>query len=501
MKQEQLIIPLADKWKPDHEDIFFTNAKDVIVGPISSYYHIDDPSNTRINYFWIKPKKSYNSDLLRDHCCDYINYFEKFFDVEKEYFTNLATIKFLVDYYADYNINNFIYDINRYIIQPSIIDKVSKMVDYNYGLELSYKSANNPQLQYTDDHAKALLKASILMNLCIPIITHFAYARKIQDIDEYLLDIYDYILYAPQFSYVDIPSKLYETSISNVNRNAKNNAVIWQKQDIRGKDTITHSMGAVRNIILNIMPKYTFSQNMVSLNYTSIQKSNKYQVTDIQYEFSYVPLSSSKREGEDNTSDFDRFEATTTKADESAFLQVKYNYEFVMKKIEEQWGPFNPDEINFYKKEMKNTNGEIINMFQRQLVFNMFYKYFGDTISINAINVDDYIKLVIAARKMLKGNAMGFLPYIISGKVNKVVSRKSLNKKEITEMESSQYYNLVEEKFKNPKILQQVLGTIATIITSNFSVIDFDDREFNGTPIIVETKIIIEEFLMYILLI
>ena len=64
------------------------------------------------------------------------------------------------------------------------------------------------------------------------------------------------------------------------------------------------------------MPKYTFSQNMVSLNYTSIQKSNKYQVTDIQYEFSYVPLSSSKREGEDNTSDFDRFEATTSKADE-----------------------------------------------------------------------------------------------------------------------------------------------------------------------------------------
>ena len=172
-----------------------------------------------------------------------------------------------------------------------------------------------------------------------------------------------------------------------------------------------------------------------------------------------------------------------------------------MKKIEAQWGPFDINEIAFYKKEMKNINGDIINMFQRQLVFNMFYKYFGDTISINAINVDDYIKLVIAARKMLKRNNMGFLPYIISGKVNKIVSRKSLNKKEIAEMEASQYYPLVEDKFKNPKILNQVLGTIATIITSSFSVIDYQDREFNGTPITVETKIIIEEFLMYILLI
>ena len=472
-------IPLADQWKPQPEDIYFTNAKDVIVAPISNYYHLEDNNSTRINYFWIKPKKSYNSDLLRDHCCDYLNYFEKFYDTEKEYFTNVALIKFLIDYYQDYNINNFIFDINRYIIQPSIISKIEAMVERNYNLELSYKSANNPQLQYTDDHAKTLLKISILMNLCRPLVTHFAYTRKINDIDEYLLDIYDYILYAPQFSNVDIPSKLYETSISNVNRNAKNNAIIWQKQDIRGKDTITHSMGAVRNIILNIIPKYTFSQNMVSLNYTSIQKSNKYQVTDIQYEFSYVPLSSSRREGEDNTSDFDRFEANATKADESNYLQIKYNYEYVMKKIEEQWGPFDLDEIEFYKKEMRNINNEIINVFQRQLVFNMFYKYFGDTVSINAINVDDYIKLVIAARKMLNGNNMAYLPYIISGKVNKIVSRKSLNKKEIAEMESSQYYPLVVDKFKNPKILNQILGTIATIITSNFSVYGFSKRFFS----------------------
>ena len=124
---------------------------------------------------------------------------------------------------------NFIYDINRYIIQPSLIQKVFNMVDHNYQLELSYKSANNPQLQYTDDHAKALLKASILMNMIIPLITHFAYTRRIGDIDEYLLDFYDYILYCPQLSAnVDITSKLYETSISNVNRNAKNNPVIWQ---------------------------------------------------------------------------------------------------------------------------------------------------------------------------------------------------------------------------------------------------------------------------------
>ena len=503
-RKQQNAIPLADEWEISQEDFIFTSAKDIIVAPVSKIFKLseEDTLNSTINYFWIKPKKSYNSDLLRSHTCLYLNYLEKFYDPEKEYFTNLSYIKFMVDYYGNnYNVNNLFNDLLRYILQPSIFTKVRQMVDRNYSLSLSYKSANNPQLQYTNDHAKALMEISILMNLCIPIICHFAYRRKISDIDEYLLDVYDYILYAPQFSNVDIISKLYETSISNVNRNAKNNATIWLKQDIRGKDVITHSMGAVRNIILNIVPKYTFNQNMVSLNYTSIQKSNKYQITDIQYEYSYVPLSSSRREGEDNTSDFDRFEANLTKADESLYCQQKANYEFIMKKIESLWGPYNDDEIRFYKRELKNDNGEIINNFQKQLIFNLFYKYFGDTNSINAINEIDYIKLMISARKMLQQNMMGFLPYIISGKVSKVVSRKSLNKKEMLEMENSQYYPLIVDKYKNPKIFNQILGTIATIITSNFKVIDFNNPEINGKDIYLETRIIIEETLLYILLI
>ena len=67
-------------------------------------------------------------------------------------------------------------------------------------------------------------------------------------------------------------------------------------------------------------------------------------------------------------------------------------------------------------------------------------------------------------------------------------------------MQSSQYYQLVIAKYKNEKIIQQALGTIATIITSSFSVIDFHDKEIHGKPINVETRIIIEETLMYILL-
>ena len=135
------------------------------------------------------------------------------------------------------------------------------------------------------------------------------------------------------------------------------------------------------------------------------------------------------------------------------------------------------------------------------MIFNLFYKYFGDVTSINAINQDNYIELMLAARKMLQNYNLAFLPYVLSGHVTKIVSRKVLNKKESAEMEASQYYDTVKDKYRNDKILQQILGTIATIITSTFNVIDYQNKENTGKELYIDSKIIIEETLLYTLLI
>ena len=116
------------------------------------------------------------------------------------------------------------------------------------------------------------------MNFVIPLITHFANAKKIKTIDDFILEVFDMILH--MFPNIDMYSKLYETSISNVGKSEHKNAVIWAKQDIRGKDVVTHSCDSVNNIILNIMPKYTFDRSIVSLNFTSIQKNTSCQVLD-----------------------------------------------------------------------------------------------------------------------------------------------------------------------------------------------------------------------------
>ena len=166
------------------------------------------------------------------------------------------------------------------------------------------------------------------------------------------------------------------------------------------------------------------------------------------------------------------------------------------------FGPFNKEEMNFYSKALSDDSGKImINSFQKDLVFNLFYKYFGDPVSINSINKDEYIKLIIASKRMLQTSNMVILPYIISARINRLISRKNLNKKELTNLEASPYYAKIIDKYRNPKIEKYILSIIATILSSEFQIIDFYDEELNGKIIDVIPDIVCEEILMYVTMI
>lgn len=187
------------------------------------------------------------------------------------------------------------------------------------------------------------------------------------------------------------------------------------------------------------------------------------------------------------------------------------NAEMTMKKIDSLYGPFNQDEIDFYIKELGDYDATI-NPFQKKLIFNLFYKYFGNTVSANAINRIDYIKLMITAKRLLKSQCMVMLPYIISSRVDKIIGRKSVNKKDLVKIQSSPLYQVVLQKYQEPnmggdhdpddnRIIKEILGMVATVLSSDFTIIDYEDPNLNGKKIEIIPDIIIEEFLMYILLV
>lgn len=494
-------IILVDTWEPTPDDVLVNCTPGFFMAPISVYSKVTVEPESKFDYFMLTTKKCYNSVSMRHHLFQYINYFCRFYDPDKEYLSILFIMKIKTERYAtnQYPPDMFFYDLERYILKSGLAAKVDAMVKDNYIQNLNYTNIKSPSLQYTNEHAILLHKMSILMDLCIPLLTNYAYMHKIENINEYLLAFYDRVLHIDDS--IDMYLKLYDTAYTNILSNQKNNQGIWIKQDIRSIDVTTHSTDSVHNIILNIMPKYTFDKNIVSFNYASIRKNTAFKVTDISFEYSYVPVSSSKRDN-DSISDFDRYEMQLVKQSEALYLQNKVNCNQVMKTIESMFGPFDPEEIALYTNTiLKDEFGNItINGFQKQLVFSMFYKYFRDTQSIYAINKRQYIELIIAAKRILKANNMLVLPYIISGKIEKLVTRKCVNKKEKAFVEASPTYPLLLEKYRDEDITMQILSIVATIISSDFSIVDMDP-EINGKRLdTLATNVIVEEVEAYILL-
>jgi hypothetical protein len=166
------------------------------------------------------------------------------------------------------------------------------------------------------------------------------------------------------------------------------------------------------------------------------------------------------------------------------------------------YGPFSDEEVNYYISRLEESESDtIINEFQKNLIFNLFYKYFGDPMSIKNINKVDYVKLMIAASKELAANNMVILPYIISSRVLKLQQRKALNKKESVKLESSSLHQTVRDKYKSDKIDKYILSIVATIISSEFEIIDFHDKDADKKIISNVPDSICEEVYMYCTLI
>lgn len=508
-------IPV-DKWDTeeypvDQNDRIFRTIRGEIILPITEFFYGGDEEKSSLNYFVMNTRKrTYNSVEMRDHICRYLNYFEKFYDKDKELLMVLYNIKLTIDYMEKYTMENFVDDVNRYIIRnPNITIRVQNFVEDNYLIHLRSNN-RTPNLQFEDKHAKILYEISLYMNMYIPLCTHYMYIHNIResaDIKRFMRTMFDLCeqKYLAE-KCVDIYNKIYEIAANVTNKSKNTDKILWEKNLIRGNNPITHIEDSVNDVILNIIPKYSFEKNVINFVYFSNRKLLNYKITDIAYEYQFSKLSSSKRDDEQN-SEYDRYEALLNKKDEAIILQNKVAANQVVERAESLYGPFSPEEIAHYKKKLTHDNNPVINNLQRQLIGYMFYKDFGDPMTMYGLkNQESYIKLLIAAKRILLKNEMVMLPYILSSRVLRVASRKIINKKDNIRIENSLLYRQLQEKYKNPKIEERIKELIAVVVSSSYEIIDWDDvnkcpSDLDGITIPIVNDLVTEEMILFISLI
>jgi len=508
-------IPPVDEWGIDPkypiapEDIIFKNIKGDIILPIAEFFGNTDEESQQINYFAMSPKRSYNSDKTRDHICQYLNHFEKYYDHDRELLMYMYRIKYLIDYNKKYSRENFMDDVNIYIIRnPSLTRKIKHFVSDNYQMNLSNNGGRTPNLQFNNNHAKILYEVSLMMNIYIPMATHYMYMnfiKKSEDVIDFMRTLYDMCVtkYVEEEN-IDVHQKIYETALSVVNKSRNPNKTLWDKNRIRGNNATTHTHDSVDDIILQIMPKYVYNSNIVNFNYFSNRRSISYKITDIEYEYTLNRLSSSERDADQN-SEFDRYESKISKKDEALAMQNKVAAEMAILDIEATYGPYSEKEIAHYKKMLTKDGSGVINPTTNKLLGYIFYQNLGDPETWKSIpNQIHYIKLMIAAKRKLKALGMVILPYLISSKVSRISSRKVINKNNTNEIKNATLWNEFRKKYNNPKVEAQFFELLGTIKSSQFEMIDWDEEndcptEYDGINAPMIDDMIDEEFLSYVI--
>lgn len=502
VNEGQKFIPVDEWTYQSEDDIIFTYKKDVFIAPISRFFGLTERDEV-LESFSLNRKKSYKSQTAKEHFCKYLNYFEKYYDTDKELLTIYANFKGVIDGYREmYSINALKYDIVKYILSDSIRWKVICMNRDNYiPLKKNYRNNKKPSLQYNDEHCLLMFELSLLQIMMIPILLHYAETNKDYmdiPINEFLLEMYDLLLYMKSNT-INLRSKFYETVNSNTEHSTITNP-IWNadKQDIRGINVSTFSIDTLDSFVLQLMPKYEFNGAPVALNYGSIKSGIDRQVITNEYEFVFIKLDTMKKD-EDSNSEYDKFETYTAKQDESAYILLMHMAKKAMQNIEKEYGPFDPKEIQYYK-DILFSDTDAINQFQKKLISGLFFRDFGDPQALQCINRDDYIKLVIAARKKLEGNKMISLAYVISSKMVKSVSRNRINQKEEKKINESEICQEIMSKYSyDVKIKQNMLSIIATIFSSTFKIIAYNN-ENDGKELTLYMDILSKEVCDYMLL-
>lgn len=494
-------IPPVDRWVPNSEDIIFRGLRGKqIMAPLAKILTNDDEDMLMFDSFILSVKKCYSSEEKVDHFTQYLNYFEKYYDPDHELLAIYARMKFMID--TDdaglYTKQQFMADIKRDILFSTFARKVKAMNEDNFIIHIKRNKKDGNVLQYSNRHLSALMEIGLFQIILIPLLTHYAYMKKIQNIDAYLMEFYE-ILIIDMHPDIDILTKLSETANSRIIQDMSKNSGSWDKQYIRSKNKFTYNIEIVWAIISQIIPKAIYEMNILNLIYVSIKGNITNKIIRAKYEYSFNQLSSDRNEGDDDddNSEFDKFESHLSKKNEALLMHNQVNFHSTMKQIEERFGPFSKEEIEYYKVELSKGRKSPIVPHQKILVCYLFYKWFGDPSALGSIDLTSYIKLIIAAKRILAANNLHTMEAILSGKFVKVIKRVNMNKKELQKITSSSTYEAVAAIYHNEKITNLLIAMLATIVSSKFQIIDFENKENTGLPFVPQQELLNEEFLIY----
>jgi hypothetical protein len=495
-------ITILDHWDIPEEDRILKSVDKTITIDFHKYFHIKE---SNFNKFYLQYKDSYVSKLnLITH---YINYFIKFYDYDDELLGNYLRVKYWIDINPENDPRrrtDFINILYTSLITDTIYDKIKKMVEDNYRIDLAQTNKDNikfsESLEFTNEHAKLLLMISIVIKILIPItlhyITQYKDKREIHNLSLYYKPIFDII---EDREHVNLYGKLFNSIHVKVNLSETKNKLIWEKYEMEQQDASSYAKELLdKNIIVDNIFKYLFIKNIIAFNSVIIETQLDFFVIK-NLGINMREISTDK--DSEGLSSLDKLEMNTTKIDESLIVLSKINISQTIKRIKKALRfKITKEEKEWYKNYLTITP------IGRDLLFYYYAKYFNGYRDLKSITKRQYIQLMILMKKALEINGSIWIPQILSADIEGRINARTIhNTKMIEKVENSEaYQKMLNDKYAALKGLNKqnvIINLLSTLLNTQFTYCDYDMQDLNGKPIEPDFDQLCQEFIDFINLI
>ena len=388
-----------------------------------------------------------------------------------------------------------------------LLKRINRFVDDNYALSLDEATENmknkkkkvNTELQFSDSHAKTLLKIAYLYRVMIPVIsTYFCYNRQsfsvtvkesldlenpdeIEDLefDETNSKIFAYLFEKVAKNPKALRNKLYRLTYSRIVKTTYSDKRFWTAAKNVAITKDTAALEIYKKVLTNAIPKFSIEKERNIISFLQSVVNNQIDFlfqNKFKHKFTTIneTLNSYGDDDDERLTEFEKMESLSTRKDEGAYLLRKLNIIEVLESL--------PEKLNVgvsdieVKEAMKTLNR---NSVQEQIVSLLTFKYFNDNLAVKYLNFYQYCYLVLLCKKYLEEHKYRYLPIILTANCEKHRERVNISGKRVRpEILSSKKYNdLFNDRFGNfqDDIEKPFLALVGTTYSSVFK--DNDGNE------------------------
>lgn len=464
------------KWKLyPADERFFCAPKTMIIKFDKELSHIDNENISALNE-WKVSKVSYSAYLPK--MCEELNFFEAMYDQEGELITALFRIKYLID------ANNYSYTLNNFqafkdlcyktIFTESIKDKITRMIEENYVDDIDAENMRNMQdpdmlsimqrkkksLEFRNVHVKAMLQVSFGVKILSFIINHFAVMRSVniqKNIDlfyEFYKDMFN--VFEHDF---DIYNKIYAYIENKVNSSYNFNKIIFEQQEIEGKDkSIIINQLMTKNICIDNLIKFRLPQTWDGVKNQPKERVLSFLASIINTHISILIMQVFRRNlietsivpDSDGNSKTDRYRASKMKINEEYVITCSMDMNNLVERLYSKYAnEITQEELEYYRRNMKPSR-------LHQLMIEIyFFNYTSSSSEFALLKNLDWYKLLLIMRKdiMRRFNVTkdtlldSTLVLLCTANIEEIPVGEKIYVKDTKYLKDSEDYNLLTDRF------------------------------------------------------